>query len=340
MAPTFAGQAIDHAGIDDAAKRQAFARLYAQHQAPTPRRWDALGKQGSFSDAEVADLRTSYRLADLTQGDFSVVKALKDTFGVRRPEQLTTLAKQSEGYWVPLIRSKSEAQAIQIPLTFGQATTAQPDAAEVYGRTLHRSFRDAFPTAAFRGGLERAMKDGGPRGLRHGETLATFLDAHSHFDLLHTRVDDFLAKGVAVELRGVAKDPSFRNELMALQRVFKVAPTFEAADAMLADGVHSAQMAYRMGASTFVRRYSKRAGMSAAEAMGAWNRAAQIHALALTIALDLKSLARRRCPQPSRPAALRSRRSPTTITSSRPATPATARTAGRCSAPRRTSPTS
>ncbi|WP_437826314.1 neuraminidase-like domain-containing protein [Sorangium sp. So ce1153] len=289
-APTFAGQALDHAKIGVAARREAFARLYAQHQAPTPALWDALGKEGSFSHAEVADLRTSYRLADLTQGDFSVVKALKDTFDLRRPEQLATLAKQSEGDWVQLIRSKSEARAIQIPIAFGQATPAQPSAAEVYGKALSRSFREAFPTAAFSGGLERAMKTGGPRGLRHGKALSAFLDAHAGFDLVHTRIDDFLSREVRAEFRGPAEDPSFRSEVMALQRVFKLAPTFEAADVLLADGVHSAQRIYRMGASAFVRRYSGRAGMSAAEAQAAWNRAAQTHAQALTIALDLKSL--------------------------------------------------
>ena len=34
-----------------------------------------------------------------------------------------------------------------------------------------------------------------------------------------------------------------------MQRVFKLAPTFEATDAALADGLHSAQMIYRLGES-------------------------------------------------------------------------------------------
>ena len=75
-----------------------------------------------------------------------------------------------------------------------------------------------------------------------------------------------------------------------MQRVFKLAPTFEATDALLADDLHSAQMIYRMGESEFVRRYAKEPGFTEETARLAWNRAADTHAAVLTVVADLKAL--------------------------------------------------
>ena len=75
-----------------------------------------------------------------------------------------------------------------------------------------------------------------------------------------------------------------------MQRVFKLAPTFEATDALLADDLHSAQQVYRMGETEFVRRYADRPGFTAESARLAWNRAADTHAAVLTIVADLKAL--------------------------------------------------
>lgn len=289
-APTFLGQALREAGIDGPDRQETFARLYLQHGAPTLDFWAAVEKAGSFSEPERADLQTSYRLTDLTNGDFSVVGMLKRTFELRRPEQLPTLARQSEADWIQLIHREREARAINLPIAFDQSLPVRPDAAEAYGRALARQLREAFPTAAFAGELGRAMRGGQPRGLRHGQRLATFLDGHADFDLLHTRIDEYLERSVRAELRADVAEPGFRGELLAVQRIFKLAPTYEVTDALLSEGVHSAQMIYRMGESAFVQRYAERAGMSAEEARLTWGRAAETHAAALTIVMDLKSL--------------------------------------------------
>jgi Tc toxin complex TcA C-terminal TcB-binding domain/Neuraminidase-like domain len=172
----------------------------------------------------------------------------------------------------------------------GRASTSpQPITAELYGKELARRFRDVFPTAAFGGSLDRALKNGGAKGLSQGQALSDFLSRHDEFDLLHTRVDEFLDKRRSPTERRSTADPAFRSEIKAVQRVFKLAPTFEATNAMLADGVHSAQLAYRMGESEFVRSYSDKAGMSPAEARLAWNRAADTHAATLTVVGELKA---------------------------------------------------
>ena len=123
-----------------------------------------------------------------------------------------------------------------------------------------------------------------------GRALGRFLERHENFELLNTPVDDFLKSGIHPDFQALAKDESFRLELKAVQRVFKLAPTFEATDALLADDLHSAQKIYRMGESEFVRRYAGHAGFTAESARLAWNRAADTHAAVLTIVADLKAL--------------------------------------------------
>ena len=116
------------------------------------------------------------------------------------------------------------------------------------------------------------------------------MERHENFELLNTPVDDFLKNSIHPEFRALAEDENFRLEVKAVQRVFKLAPTFEATDALLADDLHSAQKIYRLGESEFVRRYADRPGFTAESARLAWNRAADTHAAVLTVVADLKAL--------------------------------------------------
>jgi hypothetical protein len=287
--PAFVGLALDHAGIADARKRQKFARLFNEHKALTPDLLAALERDKSFTKEEIADLRTSYALADLTRGDFSVVRMLKEEFKIRRPEDIRKLAKLSTREWVDLLQRKHKAGEVALPLGLKDPTGAmEAPEAELYANMLERQFREAFPTAAFAGRLERALAAGGASGVKHAKELWQLVERFPEFDLLHTSVDEFLEKRGS-ELGALAKDPSFRTELKAVQRVFKLAPTFEATDALLADGLHSAQMVYRLGESEFVRRYGERQGFTPELARAAWNRAADTHAAVLIIVGDLAS---------------------------------------------------
>ncbi len=296
--PTFVKLALDHAGIGDPKKQETFACLFNEHKAVTPELLDALEKDPSFKQEEIADLRTSFRLAELTQGDFSVVKMVKEEFRVRQPEQVRKLARISKDDWVRLVQAKRAAGEIKLPIQVTNiAGVASLPEAEVYGSVLERQFREAFPTAAFAGGLERALRNGGARGVPRAETVSRFLDLHEDFEFLNTPVDDFLKADIHADFRELASDERFRLEVKAVQRVFKLAPSFEATDELLADDIHSAQQAYRVGKTEFVRRYSGRAGFTAESARRTWNRAADTHAAVLTIVADLKALESNSLPQ-------------------------------------------
>lgn len=287
---SFARQALDHAGIADPQKQQRFAALFNQYKALSPELLRALENDTSFSTTEIADLRTSYRLGELTQGDFSVVKALKDDFDVREPARIRGLARQSPEQWTAFVTRKAEAGDIHVPIQLDERAARTGIASPaVYAHALERRFRETYPTAAFLGGLDRAAAGGTAKGIGHVEQLRGLLDRHDDFELLSTPIDAFLANGVHPSLREAAKDEGFRTELKKVQRVFKVAPTFQATDVLLADGVHSAQAMYRMGRREFVETYADKAGMTRTEVQVAWGKAADTHAAVLTIVGDLKA---------------------------------------------------
>jgi hypothetical protein len=289
--PTFVKLALDDAGINDAEKQEEFSRMFQEHKTLTPGLLQALEEKKVLTAAEIADLQTSFRLADLTQADFSVVKAVKEEFGVRQPEQIRTLAKRSEGEWVRLLEGRHAAGEIKLPIEVRDvAVEAKLPETAVYGRMLERQFREAFPTTAFAGGLERALRNGGSHGLRKAEELGRFLDRHENFELLTTPVDEFLNKSAGADFAALATDDAFRQEVKAVQRVFKLAPNFEATDALLADDLHSAQKIYRLGESEFVRRYADHSGFTTETSRLAWRRAADTHAAVLTVVGDLKAM--------------------------------------------------
>jgi hypothetical protein len=287
---TFLGRALEHAGIVDAGKQESIARLYANHNAFTPALAAELAKDRSFGASEIADLSTSFQLADLTGGDFSVVAAIKDELEVRSPEQIRGLAKRSESEWLELVERKQRTGEITIPVSLNTAPGVHAPNATLYATTLTQKLRDAFPTTAFAGGLGRKLQNGGVAGLPRAAELHGFLDAHDDFELLHTHVDEYLERNTNPRFTRLAKDVGFRTEINAVQRVFKLTRSLEATITMRADGVHSAQKIYRLGEREFVRRYQARPGFSRNEARVVWRRAADTFAAALTIVGDLKSL--------------------------------------------------
>ncbi|HWJ24175.1 MAG TPA: hypothetical protein VNS52_17595, partial [Gemmatimonadaceae bacterium] len=302
-APTFLQSALDHAGVREPARREAVARLFLERRALTPDVAAALEREHALPRKQIDDLATSFRLAgvladvtganDVGGGDFATVRAIKEHFDVRRPEDVAALAKRPAEEWVKLVESRAAAGEITLPVQVGDvADGARFPAAEVYGRALARRVHDAFPTMAFAGALERALRAGQPApGLRHGEALSGFLDRHPEFDLARTAVDDFLDAQTSSADGALSRDDGFRLELKAVQRVHKLVGTFDGTTALLADGLHSARQIYRLGESEFVRRYAgDRTDLSADDARRAWRRAADTHAAVLTVVGDLKAL--------------------------------------------------
>ncbi len=294
---SLARAALVDAGINNPDKQLKFASLLLEHKAMTPALVEALDADPSFAKEEVADLETSFRLADLTRGDFSVVKALKESFELREPEQIRSLARMGEGQWVDLVQKKYAVGQLVLPIDVGPLAERVPfPSAEIYGKALERQFREAFPSASFAGGLDRALSNGGVHGIRRAKDVQGFLAQHPDFELLSTPIDTFLDNGVQPASAELAADDDFRRELKAIQRVFKLVPNFDGTETLRTDGIHSAQAVYRVGETQFVRRYGARPGFTPETARIAWSRAAETHAAVVTIVGDLLGFEKSRLP--------------------------------------------
>jgi hypothetical protein len=279
--------ALDAVGIRDQAAREQVARVLVEHRALTAEAVAALRDRQIVNDTQLDDLRVWYSVADLTQGDATVVRAIQKELDLHKPEQLPLLARRSARQWVDFISRGHKAGEIRLPVqteTLGKMEG--PPEAEIYGRLLERRFREAYPTAAFAGGLDRASRDGGGGGVQQARELREFLDRYSEFDLLRTSAEKFLSGDVAPEY---TRDP-FRQALKAVQRVYKLTDTYEGTATLLADDVHSAQQIYRMGRSEFVRRYKDASGFTLESAQHSWSKAADTHATVLTVVGELKAL--------------------------------------------------
>lgn len=289
---TFAKVALDAAGIGDKERQRRFAQIAAATldagEASGPTLFERLEEEGGFAREEIAAMQSVYRLAEVTGGDLALVDTIRTRFNVRTPDEVRELARQGEEQWVDVARAAVDAGALT-PESVMPGVDDAESAAREHGVRLARDFRTAFPTVAFAGGLERSLRAGAKSGIRHGAALARVLDAHPDFDLLATPIDDFLDKRLDPALAETAKDLPLREELKGVQRVFKLAPNFEATSSLLAENVHSAQQVYRMGESEFVRHFAAQPGFDAESARLAWNRAADTHAAALTIVADLKA---------------------------------------------------
>src|SRR5204863_9250069 len=132
---TFVKSALEHAGIKSAQKQEKFASLFNEYKALSADVLKALERDKSFKKSEIADLRTSFQLADLTRADFSVVKAIKEGFKVRQPEKIRLLAKKSEAEWVKLAKAKHASGNIKLPIEVGKVPgRAKIAEAEVDGK--------------------------------------------------------------------------------------------------------------------------------------------------------------------------------------------------------------
>jgi len=288
--PSFVAPALDAAGIADPARREAFAGLFVKHGGMTRALVDALAREAAFKPAEIADLSASYALAGVANGEVALVRAIKTAFKVADPEGVRALARKSREEWTGFAESmRASGQAGLAVFAALDPKAAQPGP-EVQGALLETQFRQAFPTAAFAGGFERALQAGEVRGLTQAKAVSGFLDAHPDFELLNTPVRDYLGESTAPKYAKLAQDEAFIAELEATQRVFKLAPSAEATLAMLGDGVHSAQQVYRLGEGSFVGRYGGLPGFCAEAATMAWGRAADTYAATLTLVGDLIGL--------------------------------------------------
>jgi hypothetical protein len=236
---------------DPEARRRVHAR-FMEHGGDT-RRWLAsLGDDDGLA-GQVERLRLALRLGEFTANHPPLVAFLLDKFDSGEVVQERELAWLTEGEWREVVAR----------------TGAPADAADerAYAAAVHEAVTAAHPTP-------QTLRRLGDDPALAGSPAARFLAANPEFDLRSSSVEaavrGSLPDGVDAE--------ELRADLGSLQRVLKIAPSFDEARILRTGGIGSAYQVARMGRASFVRAFGG--------ALGEWRareiheRAAQAHAMA------------------------------------------------------------
>lgn len=220
--------------------RKGVARLFLQHGEGEESFWKKLSEQDGWREKKAVEkLPLAYKLADLTGGKLTLVQALLERLDDSDPQSaLRKLAEWPVAAWTELLEQAGEP-----------ADSLRQTAAEIM-----RVLEHAMPTAFAAG---RLVSGDDPLKRRMGG----YLQERSDFNLLTSRIGSVPdGEGLLKEEDRDGEDLELAEGLRKLQRVYRLAGSFDAADAMLQEGVHSAYGAAQMGKSAFVERFAEALG--------------------------------------------------------------------------------
>jgi hypothetical protein len=244
--------------------------------------WTTLAKNPAFQAQKMSLLQSVFTLSQLTGEQMVLTDQLIKANNVKTPTDLPRLAANTSQDWLTMLRKNNVQPPAGIP---GDTAAAQ---LQNYAAELEKNFTNAFPTPAFTSRIKQDKQSQIPQAA----AIATFLDANADFDLLTTRVGAYMARTGPgkpnANASANAGQADLANLLKKTQRVFKLSPSYQSANALLADGIDSAHKIYRMGQNNFIAKYGPKVGD--AEALRTFQKATQAHAMAVALTGNLKSM--------------------------------------------------
>ncbi|MFI6504874.1 neuraminidase-like domain-containing protein [Nonomuraea typhae] len=240
------GQLLDVVSVPQA-QRQAILSTLASYSGSLAGLWKKLEEDETLPEATVKQVRLSVELGTLTRNHVPLVASLAEQVsgGQVTKQDLARFSKQE--WFAVFARPGPDGRPVGVPDNIDGETPEQKK--ETYAAILDQQFERAYPTASLSAKAARASST----APQLSERVIRFLDDHPDFQLDRYRIDHYLAeRDRLAEGNGGTPDPATLDELAAVQRVFKLQPTFAAANTLLARGIDSAQKIYFMGQGQFV----------------------------------------------------------------------------------------
>jgi hypothetical protein len=218
-----------------------FLETYLGHTGPIQDFWANLRGRPEY-EKHIDDLQTTLHLVSLTGNHLPLVQRLAGMRDEGEFTDLADLARLSVDDWTKILASDNGGSPVGVP----PGVPGDSDAAKTrtYARALANRVEDAFPQQYVRHRLENDETVPGRDNLR------AFLDANPDFDLRATRLDSYLsAHPTAMD---AVPDPGAAPlQIKALQRIYRLAPRYAEASALLKAGITSAHAITRMGFNVF-----------------------------------------------------------------------------------------
>ena len=268
-------QTINVAGLSDDDAKQVIG-LLSQYQGNIQSFLSTLNNFETLA-GNADQLKAVFQLSDLTNNNLQLIDHLVKTQQVQKPEDIKKLAANTAADWEKILAE----QNIDVPSS--TKTTTITDRIKSFAIKLEKNFTKKFPTTAF---ISRFKNDAGAKTEQQNK-LVDFFDANPDFDLQNHRIENFLAehaKTISTEDK-----PVIAGQLRRLQRVFKLAPTYAASQALLNKGIHSSAQVYAMGKEKFANTFAEQLGKK--EAAQIFSNASKMYAQTVAVAGNMHGLA-------------------------------------------------
>ncbi|MDB5200365.1 MAG: hypothetical protein JWO92_2328 [Chitinophagaceae bacterium] len=244
------------------------AALFEKHKGDIPAVLDEMEKNKSITSEELNQVKAVDKINGLLN-DASASAELQSKLNIKHPDEVRKLAKLSEKEWKDILYSKGNKSG----------------AADKKIRDVMSSLEQQFPTAAFAGRLERDNKN----KFSAKTSILKFFENYPETELHKTNFDLlFHKKGKDIK-KEMDNAGDVKTELKKIQRVFKLAPSYEKVKVLLDNNIHSAQSVYNLGERRFVEKVSNGI-ISAQDAKKIYRKAEQTYAAAIAILGDIKSM--------------------------------------------------
>ncbi|HET6255335.1 MAG TPA: neuraminidase-like domain-containing protein [Puia sp.] len=240
------------------AQQQAFLNLYSSTNIG-PSFWATLEKDSNFQGATPAinKLQVIYQINNWTANNSALTTSILQNFSVSSPQDLNKLVSNNVSDWVTYINASNA-----VPAGANGAATVQ-NLATAIATGIER----IYPTLVLANRFSRNTTLQLPNQAVIGGILS-----NQGFDITRS-VPAFIKQN---PLPQGSDTKAITNQVLGIQRTYKVTQSADTTLTLLADNIQSARQVYSMGKSNFVDKYSTALGSSAAEAV--YEQAASVHA--------------------------------------------------------------
>ena len=263
-----------------ATQQNAFLEAYDQFVGTTEAFWQKVKAEKIIEPALVAEVQRNFELGNLTANHIPLVEVLGQRFKEGVYENLAELARYDREDWQAILQEPGlGGTPIGVPknLANNPAKAQAEEGYQAYALTLEERFEQVYPTSALAGRLQKQKES----PLAHSTEISQFFIRNIAFQLENHRIEHYL-RDHPEALEGVPAQEEVVQELKTIQRVFKLKPKFQAVNAMLQEGIHSAQQAYFMGKEPLVAALTQ-AGVNQLDSQQIFHQASNTYAMALTL---------------------------------------------------------
>ena len=227
--------------------------------------------QGTEEDSAHTDLK----LAELLGFDEHIITEVREVLELTEPEQVPEIAALSPSDWRNVLRDA--ADRIEVG---GQPLN--PELIDQHASLLAHKLEQRYPTVAFRAQLKRHDDI----ALNQREAIVSFMEEHRSFDLKSTNIEAFFRQELPAT-NGEAEP--LKAELKGVQRLFKLAPTYQKTQALWQTNVRSARDISLKGETAFTEALIQTEEFTLEEARQVYQQAATVYTATTLLAADIQA---------------------------------------------------